>query len=251
MPACARARLDPRPQLGIAEGLAFYMGYCPHRRKGHVSGGTRDGRTRPRRTRLDRHACSSSRTVVWRTLDHTLACRPQQACRARLGTFATRREQQRRATITSWRIWRVQPPSWLRSIQRSVMSSWPDPGRAGACELSDWDFAVRTSDFAAVARDLPALIAPLHPLGQQWEPLGHFPVYQVLLPGPTKVEYLFLDHSHRRCRRLSLDPRRWTPSTHTSGIGSGGLPPRPRSVGTTSWPSTYRSSSAACFARSA
>ena len=62
-------------------------------------------------------------------------------------------------------------------------------------ELSDWDFAVTTSDFAAVARDMPALVAPLNPLGQQWEPLGHFPVYQVLLPGPTKVEYLFLDHT--------------------------------------------------------
>jgi hypothetical protein len=62
-------------------------------------------------------------------------------------------------------------------------------------ELSDWDFAVTTFDFAAVARDLPALIAPLHPLGQQWEPLGHFPVYQVLRPGPTKIEYLFLEHS--------------------------------------------------------
>jgi len=64
-------------------------------------------------------------------------------------------------------------------------------------ELSDWDFAVTTSDFAAVARDLPGLVAPLRPLGQQWEPLGHFPVYQVLLPGPTKVEYLFLDRSQR------------------------------------------------------
>jgi hypothetical protein len=64
-------------------------------------------------------------------------------------------------------------------------------------ELSDWDFAVTTADFAAVARDLPGLIAPLHPLGQQWEPLGHFPVYQVLLPGPTKVEYLFLGHSQQ------------------------------------------------------
>jgi hypothetical protein len=32
--------------------LAFYMGYCPHRRKGHVSCGTRDGRTLSRsRTR--------------------------------------------------------------------------------------------------------------------------------------------------------------------------------------------------------
>jgi len=69
--------------------------------------------------------------------------------------------------------------------------------RGTHAELSDWDFAVTTSDFAAVARDLPALIAPLHRLGQQWEPLGHFPVYQVLLPGPTKVEYVFLDHSQQ------------------------------------------------------
>ena len=62
-------------------------------------------------------------------------------------------------------------------------------------ELSDWDFAVQTSDFAAVARDLPTLVAPLDPLAEQWEPLGHFPAYQVLLRGPTKVEYLFLEHS--------------------------------------------------------
>ena len=61
-------------------------------------------------------------------------------------------------------------------------------------ELSDWDFAVETSNFAAVARDLPTLVAPLHPLAEQWEPLGHFPVYQVMLRGPTKVEYLFLEY---------------------------------------------------------
>jgi predicted nucleotidyltransferase len=60
-------------------------------------------------------------------------------------------------------------------------------------QLSDWDFAVETSDFDALARDLPALVAPLVPLGQQWEPMGHFPVYQVFLRGPTKIEYLFLD----------------------------------------------------------
>jgi hypothetical protein len=60
-------------------------------------------------------------------------------------------------------------------------------------DLSDWDFAVETSDFAAVAGDLPALVAPLDPLGEQWEPMGHFPVYQVMLRGPTKLEYLFLD----------------------------------------------------------
>jgi hypothetical protein len=75
-------------------------------------------------------------------------------------------------------------------------------------ELSDWDFAVTTFDFAAVARDLPALIAPLHPLGQQWEPLGHFPVYQVLRSGPTKVEYLFLDHLQE-----AMPPREPGPAT--------------------------------------
>lgn len=61
-------------------------------------------------------------------------------------------------------------------------------------ELSDWDFAVETADFDAVARDLPALVADLEPVGAQWEPVGDFPVYQVMLRGPTKVEYLFLDH---------------------------------------------------------
>jgi hypothetical protein len=75
-------------------------------------------------------------------------------------------------------------------------------------ELSDWDFAVTTFDFAGVARDLPALIAPLHPLGQQWEPLGHFPVYQVLVAGPTKIEYLFLDHPQE-----AMPPRRPGPAT--------------------------------------
>jgi hypothetical protein len=39
------------------------------------------------------------------------------------------------------------------------------------------------------------LVAPLHPLAEQWEPLGHFPVYQVMLRGPTKVEYLFLEYA--------------------------------------------------------
>ena len=75
-------------------------------------------------------------------------------------------------------------------------------------ELSDWDFAVTTSDLTAVARDLPALVAPLHPLGRQWEPVGHFPVYQLLLPGPTKVEYLFLDHSQQA--RPAPEPSRET-----------------------------------------
>ena len=61
-------------------------------------------------------------------------------------------------------------------------------------DLADWDFAVTTSDFALLARDLPTLVEPLKPLGALWEPLGHFPVYTLVLRGPTMVEYLFLDH---------------------------------------------------------
>jgi hypothetical protein len=64
-------------------------------------------------------------------------------------------------------------------------------------ELSDWDFAVRTSDFDAVASDLPTLVEPLEPLGARWEPLGQFPVYALMLRGPTVVEYLFLEHSQQ------------------------------------------------------
>jgi predicted nucleotidyltransferase len=109
-------------------------------------------------------------------------------------------------------------------------------------ELSDWDFAVETSDFDAVAHDLPTLVAPLDPLGEQWEPIGHFPVYQVLLRGPTKVEYLFLEHSQEPMP--PLDPSADTLvaiNTH-SGTGSGGLPRRPPSVATISWPNTCPSS---------
>ena len=54
-----------------------------------------------------------------------------------------------------------------------------------------------TSDFAVLARDLPSLVAPLHPFAEQWEPLGHFPVYQVMIRGRTKVEYLFLEQFQR------------------------------------------------------
>jgi hypothetical protein len=73
-------------------------------------------------------------------------------------------------------------------------------------ELSDWDFAIETTDFAAVARDMPRLVAPLEPLSEQWEPLGHFPVYQVLLRGPTKVEYVFLDQAQEPMPPLTPGP---------------------------------------------
>jgi hypothetical protein len=36
--------------------------------------------------------------------------------------------------------------------------------------------------------------------------LGHFPVYQVLLRGPTKIEYLFLTHSQEPLPALTPGP---------------------------------------------
>src|SRR6266704_1859643 len=80
-------------------------------------------------------------------------------------------------------------------------------------ELSDWDFAIRTSDFDSVSRDLPRLVERLEPLGAQWEPRGAFPVYSLMLRGPTVVEYLFLEHSQEA--RTPVTPSKETlPSIH-------------------------------------
>ncbi len=64
-------------------------------------------------------------------------------------------------------------------------------GTAG--ELSDWDFEVDTEDFNAVARDLSALISPLEPLAQQWDPLSPHANYMLMLRGPMKVDLIFFD----------------------------------------------------------
>jgi hypothetical protein len=60
-----------------------------------------------------------------------------------------------------------------------------------ATPLSDWDFAVETSDLDALARALPELVAPLEPLAQQWDPLGEHPTYMLMLRGPTKIDFIF------------------------------------------------------------
>jgi predicted nucleotidyltransferase len=38
--------------------------------------------------------------------------------------------------------------------------------------LSDWDFTVDVNDFAGATGDMPALVAELEPLSQQWDRLG-------------------------------------------------------------------------------
>jgi predicted nucleotidyltransferase len=63
--------------------------------------------------------------------------------------------------------------------------------RGSATSFSDWDFAVETDDFDAVARDIPVLLGPLDPLVQQWDPLGETWCWMAILPGPTKLDFIF------------------------------------------------------------
>lgn len=57
--------------------------------------------------------------------------------------------------------------------------------------LSDWDFAVDTDDFPAVAEALHSLLEPLAPLSQLWDPLGVRRCWMAMLRGPVKLDLLF------------------------------------------------------------
>ena len=63
--------------------------------------------------------------------------------------------------------------------------------RGEATALSDWDFTVETSDFPSVASALPALVAPLAPLAQQWDRLSDHACYMLMLRGVGKVDLIF------------------------------------------------------------
>lgn len=65
-----------------------------------------------------------------------------------------------------------------------------------ATELSDWDFAVKTRDFRALAGALPELLAPLSPLSEQWDRLSDRFCWMLMLRGPTKVDLIFVDEAH-------------------------------------------------------
>jgi hypothetical protein len=69
-----------------------------------------------------------------------------------------------------------------------------------AHDISDWDFAVDSDDFESVARELPRLVACLDPIAEQWDPYATHACYMLMLPGPTKVDLLFLD-----------EKREWSP----------------------------------------
>ena len=77
-----------------------------------------------------------------------------------------------------------------------------------AHELSDWDFAVETDDFDALASALPELLAPLSPVAAQWDRYSPHQCYMLILAGPTKVDLLFLDET-----RDWSGP--WSPSAET------------------------------------
>ena len=65
-----------------------------------------------------------------------------------------------------------------------------------AREWSDWDFAVETSDFDALAGALPELLAPLDPFVQQWDRLSSEQCWMLIVPGPAKVDLIFRDEPH-------------------------------------------------------
>ncbi len=88
------------------------------------------------------------------------------------------------------------PPARVIALLRphpAVVSVGLTGSRAtgAASDLSDWDFAVEASDFARLAADLPSIVAPLSPILQQWDRLGHVRTYMLMLPDATKVDLTF------------------------------------------------------------
>jgi hypothetical protein len=74
-------------------------------------------------------------------------------------------------------------------------------GEGRSHDFSDWDFAVTTNDFESLAGDLPCLFEALAPLAQQWDPYASHACYMLMVPGPTKVDLLFLS-----------EQREWSPA---------------------------------------
>ena len=75
-----------------------------------------------------------------------------------------------------------------------------------ATEFSDWDFAVETDDFPAVAVDIGSVLAPRQALAQQWDRLSETHCWMVILPGAVKLDFIFRE-PHR------VEPA-WRPDAH-------------------------------------
>jgi hypothetical protein len=77
--------------------------------------------------------------------------------------------------------------------------------RGEATALSDWDFHIETSNAAALARELPAIVTPLEPLAAQWDRLTERATYMLMLPGAIKIDLFPGDE------RRALEPP-WEPT---------------------------------------
>lgn len=91
-----------------------------------------------------------------------------------------------------------------------VLAVRPTGSRAAgtAHDFSDWDFVVQADDFDLVANDLPNLVEPLRPIGQQWDPYADHACYMLMLAGAVKVDLIFPDQ-HRQWSSA------WQPSADT------------------------------------
>jgi hypothetical protein len=77
--------------------------------------------------------------------------------------------------------------------------------RGEATALSDWDFHILTHNAAELARELPAIVAPLEPLAALWDRLTERATYMLMLPGAIKVDLFPGDE------RRALEPP-WEPT---------------------------------------
>lgn len=63
--------------------------------------------------------------------------------------------------------------------------------RGDATPFSDWDFGLEVHDFPSFSKDIALLVAQLNPLAKQWDRLSETKCYMLIVPGPTKVDFLF------------------------------------------------------------
>jgi hypothetical protein len=77
----------------------------------------------------------------------------------------------------------------LPSIESVELRGSRQRGDAGP--FSDWDFVVRTEDFAAAARALPSALQQLEPLAAQWDRLSRQACFMIVSPGPVKIDIIF------------------------------------------------------------
>jgi len=77
------------------------------------------------------------------------------------------------------------------AVQRVQLVGSRAAGTATA--VSDWDYAVDTDNFQAVAADIGSLTAELGPLAQQWDRLSETQCWMVMLPGPAKLDFIFTE----------------------------------------------------------